>query len=254
MNGLDCLKWLVPGDTDASWQRMTDAAAGMGFDKVVLIVLPFSGASFDLARKWSSGVPGWTALYRQRQFDRVDPMLRHCFRSALPLVWDDALFALPEQRPCYEAAAAYGMRSGVVLPVRGAKGEVGMLLCASTDELAATREHCDRHLAALTLLRDVACEAIAGTRCHAPPDSVPRLSRREVECLRWHAAGKTSWEIGHILNVTESCIHEHPPQVQRVTSARSRAARGRVGADQHLRRDRADLMRARRRASGRETR
>ncbi|POM21350.1 Transcriptional activator protein LasR [Burkholderia cepacia] len=181
-------------------------------------------------------------------------MLRHCFRSALPLVWDDALFALPEQRPCYEAAAAYGMRSGVVLPVRGAKGEVGMLLCASTDELAATREHCDRHLAALTLLRDVACEAIAGTRCHAPPDSVPRLSRREVECLRWHAAGKTSWEIGHILNVTESCIHEHPPQVQRVTSARSRAARGRVGADQHLRRDRADLMRARRRASGRETR
>ncbi|UTP23755.1 autoinducer binding domain-containing protein [Burkholderia sp. FXe9] len=88
----------------------------------MLIVLPFAGASFDLARKWSSGVPGWTALYRQRQFDRVDPMLRHCFRSALPLVWDDALFALPEQRPCYEAAAAYGMRSGVVLPVRGAKG------------------------------------------------------------------------------------------------------------------------------------
>ena len=118
MYGLDCLKWLVPGDTDASWQRMTDAAAGMGFDKVVLIVLPFAGASFDLARKWSSGVPGWTALYRQRQFDRVDPMLRHCFRSALPLVWDDALFALPEQRPCYEAAAAYGMRSGVVLPVQ----------------------------------------------------------------------------------------------------------------------------------------
>ncbi|CAM2175789.1 MULTISPECIES: autoinducer binding domain-containing protein [Burkholderia] len=215
MNGLDCLKWLVPGDTDASWQRMTDAAAGMGFDKVVLIVLPFSGASFDLARKWSSGVPGWTALYRQRQFDRVDPMLRHCFRSALPLVWDDALFALPEQRPCYEAAAAYGMRSGVVLPVRGAKGEVGMLLCASTDELAATREHCDRHLAALTLLRDVACEAIAGTRCHAPPDSVPRLSRREVECLRWHAAGKTSWEIGHILNVTESCINFHFMNIRR---------------------------------------
>ncbi|WP_442878748.1 autoinducer binding domain-containing protein [Burkholderia sp. 1B3(2022)] len=122
MKGLDCLKWLVPGDTDASWQRMTDAAAGMGFDKVVLIVLPFAGASFDLARKWSSGVPGWTALYRQRQFDRIDPMLQHCFRSALPLVWDGALFGLPEQRPCYEAAAAYGMRSGVVLPVRGPKG------------------------------------------------------------------------------------------------------------------------------------
>ena len=39
MYGLDCLKWLVPSDTDASWQRMTDAAAGMGLDKVVLIVL-----------------------------------------------------------------------------------------------------------------------------------------------------------------------------------------------------------------------
>uniref|UniRef100_UPI00163E64C7 autoinducer binding domain-containing protein n=2 Tax=Burkholderiaceae TaxID=119060 RepID=UPI00163E64C7 len=146
-----------------------DAAAGMGFDKVVLIVLPFAGASFDLARKWSSGVPGWTALYRQRQFDRVDPMLRHCFRSALPLVWDGELFALPEQRRCYEAASAYGMRTGVVLPARGAKGEVGMLSCASVDDITTTRARCNRHLAVLTLLRDVACEAIAGTPCHAPP-------------------------------------------------------------------------------------
>ncbi|MBR8334895.1 autoinducer binding domain-containing protein [Burkholderia ambifaria] len=89
----------------------------------------------------------------------------------MPLVWDGELFALPEQRPCYEAASAYGMRTCVVLPARGAKGEVGMLSWASVDDIATTRARCDRHLAVLTLLHDVACEAIACTRCHVPPDS-----------------------------------------------------------------------------------
>ena len=38
------------------------------------------------------------------------------------------------------------------------------------------------------------------TRTPAP---LPALTRRERECLLWAAEGKTSWEIGQLLNISE---------------------------------------------------
>lgn len=37
----------------------------------------------------------------------------------------------------------------------------------------------------------------------------PRLSGRELQCLEWVAAGKTSWEIGVILGLTERTVNFH---------------------------------------------
>ena len=42
----------------------------------------------------------------------------------------------------------------------------------------------------------------------APIDLNP-LTEREAECLRWAAQGKTSWEIGHILGLSERTANYH---------------------------------------------
>lgn len=38
---------------------------------------------------------------------------------------------------------------------------------------------------------------------------VPSLTQRELDCLQWAAAGKTNWEIGTILGVTERTVRFH---------------------------------------------
>jgi LuxR family transcriptional activator of conjugal transfer of Ti plasmids len=35
------------------------------------------------------------------------------------------------------------------------------------------------------------------------------LSRRESECLRWTAHGKSSWDIGKILSISENTVKFH---------------------------------------------
>lgn len=35
------------------------------------------------------------------------------------------------------------------------------------------------------------------------------LTRREIDCLAWSADGKTSWEIGEILGVSEHTVTSH---------------------------------------------
>ena len=37
-------------------------------------------------------------------------------------------------------------------------------------------------------------------------DTLPQLSRREIECLRWTAEGKTHTEIAIILNLSEHTV------------------------------------------------
>ena len=37
--------------------------------------------------------------------------------------------------------------------------------------------------------------------------TLPRLSGRELQCLEWVSAGKTSWEIGLIIGLTERTVN-----------------------------------------------
>lgn len=41
------------------------------------------------------------------------------------------------------------------------------------------------------------------------PINLNPLTEREAECLRWAAQGKTSWEIGHILGLSERTANFH---------------------------------------------
>lgn len=46
-------------------------------------------------------------------------------------------------------------------------------------------------------------------RIEAAPAAGLKLTQRELECLRWSREGKTSWEIAHILGISQSTIIFH---------------------------------------------
>lgn len=52
--------------------------------------------------------------------------------------------------------------------------------------------------------------------------SQPQLTNRETECLTWCALGKSSWEIGKILGLSEDTINYHVKHAMRKLDASSR--------------------------------
>lgn len=50
------------------------------------------------------------------------------------------------------------------------------------------------------------------------------LTSRELECLHWASLGKTSWEIGAILGLTERTINFHIQNACRKLQVRGRQA------------------------------
>ncbi|WP_409517416.1 helix-turn-helix domain-containing protein [Achromobacter sp.] len=57
-------------------------------------------------------------------------------------------------------------------------------------------------------MRVLAHSSRCAVRSAIPPDG-RQLSDRQAACLRWSAAGKTSWETARILGVSESTVNFH---------------------------------------------
>lgn len=94
-------------------------------------------------------------------------------------------------------SCSFAVRTGVDLPVR-------RLLCAETIGAHAFR---------------------AARRIHGFPASCrcPHLSRRERECIRLLAAGKTDWEIAAILGISVETAHQYVKRARAAYDVVSRA-------------------------------
>jgi DNA-binding CsgD family transcriptional regulator len=101
-----------------------------------------------------------------------------------------------------------GVGAAIVAPAYRASGAIGVVIWASPDEnvdapgIFAERAEALHALALkFTSAYD---EALAGTAT-APV----KLTRREVQCLKWAAAGKTDQEIGEIVGISLPTVRFH---------------------------------------------
>lgn len=152
----------------------------------------------------------WTDHYEQRRYVTVDPVMLEARTALLPFQWRGEKIrsaATGAQLRVFDEAGDFGIRDGITAPVHGADGEFAVLSATpaesgSFDKLFRARRDAV-HLLALH------CHAAVRRLLKRPEQKAPRLSPRELECLKWTAAGKTAWEIGEILNLSESTVVWH---------------------------------------------
>lgn len=191
--------------------KLQAGVQNLGFDKVLFAVIPQPKLSLgDVYLR--SNYPGkWRDEYDRQNLRAADPTVGHCFQATSPFVWVPDSFKTTEQSALYEEAAGHGLKAGVTLPVHGIGGEVGMLTCVRDQAPGAGfRNDLSQQLGHLTLLRDIAFDSMR-RYMHAPPvaQEVPVLTARELDCLQWMVAGKTAWEIGRILSISEAGVNFH---------------------------------------------
>jgi DNA-binding CsgD family transcriptional regulator len=66
--------------------------------------------------------------------------------------------------------------------------------------------------------------AMGARRLMAPHvmEEAVKLSRRQRECLQWVRAGKSDWEIGEILKISEYTVREHIEAARKKLGVRTR--------------------------------
>lgn len=190
-----------------------------GFENLVFAETR-NGALRDLV--WASLPDGYARTYLEEGWGDIDPVLRKAMASTRAFSWEsvnrpDAISRA--QRRFFSECAEMGVRSGLTIPLHGPGGRVDLLSLSMREKDAPAAPRL-RHLHAVSMQAWLRRSELAEPPAVAPP----KLSPREIECLKWLREGKSNWEISQILAISEKTAEFHVGNIMKKFQAESRLA------------------------------
>jgi DNA-binding CsgD family transcriptional regulator len=188
--------------------KMKVVARQIGYDQVLFgIELRLPGAA-PIQHITSGYGEAYQMLYQERAFLGVDPTVAHCQTSQRPLVWTEQMYGR-SSREMMEEARKHGLGHGLSLPVHEG-GKVVSMLSLGRDRPFESDAERARVLAAGNVLAH--CLHVASENLILPGALAkhrPRLTPREKECFQLIAIGKSNWDIGQLLSISEAAVAFH---------------------------------------------
>lgn len=136
-----------------------------------------------------------------------DPVMQHLKRSSLPIIWNQSTYVAKRAGSLHETMDGHGIGTGIIA---AAHMPNGLHFCLGLDREAAnpiSTVELESIASSFQLLFVHAQDAAA--RLMHPENGVlvnPDLTAREYEVLAWRMEGKTAWETGAILGISESTV------------------------------------------------
>lgn len=215
------------GSMDAWRDQLFQFGVSLGYQHATLAIFPSHETPFETASAFlHSTLPEeYFSLYDREKMGEIDPILEHCVSRQTPLAWSAGTFTSDRQRQLYAEACRHGARSGIALPYHGPNGEFGLLSFATNSKFTEkVRLDAMRDIPELACFRDYIMEVFSGFM--KKPAAISRgdieLTAREIECMKWCASGKSSWDIARLMNCTEATVNYHFTNIRRKFGASSR--------------------------------
>ena len=159
---------------------------------------------------------GYAAVMNDVPAMRCDPVMQHCRRHTWPIVWDQQTYTSQGLGELWEQQASFGYRTGIAMALHLPEGRHFALGVERDQPLPTDGGELTRLVADLQLFAVHAQDAALRVMSPTPPDGDrPSLTPRELEALRWTMAGKTAWEVGAILGISERTAVLHVTNAMR---------------------------------------
>lgn len=188
---------------DQLFAEVVRFARGLGFQTVSAM------AVVDHFRRESEFIYVNNAPPASQELDNLqnglkDPVMQHCKRASVPIIWDQTTYTSTGVGDLWEAQAKYGYHTGIALALHLPEGRHFFMAVDRDQALPDSQAEVTRMVADLQLFavhaQDVALRVLLPA---APDPDIPNLTPRELESLRWTMEGKTAWELGNILGISE---------------------------------------------------
>ncbi|KNZ34313.1 MAG: hypothetical protein AD742_02745 [Methylibium sp. NZG] len=135
---------------------------------------------------------------------RQDPVAQHCKRQSVPIIWDQDTYVRSGQGGRWEEQARFGYRNGIALALHMPEGRHFILGVDRDQPVPPDPGELTRVVADLQLFAVHAQEAALRILTPSPVNAAaPSMTPRELEALRWTMEGKTAWEVGALLGISE---------------------------------------------------
>lgn len=191
---------------------LDDTASALGFDYwSALSVRERAGGSFDFTSV-ERIPPEMEELYRDRDASRRDPVMQLARHNSVPIAWNSDTYKANDCLDLYDPMADIGMKSGLLCAMHMPRGAHFVLGFDSATEKRRTKAELAWVMGQCLVATATVQAAISNSsllKPNMPAGKGATLSPRELECLKWSAEGKTAWEIGTILGISENTSKKH---------------------------------------------
>lgn len=192
--------------------ELKKASLHFGYDTFVLGYLPRSAQQTLQDCATISGWPEeWARRYQANGHIRVDPILRHMRGVIDPFLWQEAVDAAasPAGRVVIDEARAFRLHEGFCVPFHQIDGSEGGISFGGEQVRLSYEARAALHLVAIYALSTVRALVRQPAAPAEKAAGAAALTAREIECLKWSAAGKTAWEISVILSISRRTVEHH---------------------------------------------
>lgn len=197
---------------ELGFERFSYVHARPPLGKRIRSFVPLGSPSGNQVHEFLASLPdSWIDHYLTRDYGDLDPTFQGAMTRVLPFRWRDIAVRndlTSGQRRVLDEARDYGIVHGATIPIHGPDSGLSALnvVCAHERQFDEAFRSVSRdliwvavntHEAFLSLSEDVAQQGRV------------RLTDRERDCLLWTARGKTAWEVGQILAISEETVLFH---------------------------------------------
>jgi DNA-binding CsgD family transcriptional regulator len=195
---------LEAGSRDDFRREVVRFSQSLGFNTVSAM------AVVDLAMGRSEFVSidnapdGYAAAMHDVPAMRRDPVMQHCRHQSVPIIWDQDTYTRRGLGELWEEQARFGYHTGIAMALHLPEGRHFAFGVERDQPLPSDGGELQRLVADLQLFavhaQDAAMRLLSPL---LPQVDLPSLTPRELEALRWTMEGKTAWEVGAILGISE---------------------------------------------------
>ena len=152
----------------------------------------------------------YVELFQNPVNGRRDPVMQHCKRQSVPIIWDQSTYVQNGQGDKWEEQSRFGISHGIALALHMPEGRHFFLGVERDQAVPSDPAELTRVVADLQLFAVHAQDAALRILVPGSADpGAPSLTPRELESLRWTMEGKTAWEVGNVLGITERTAALH---------------------------------------------
>lgn len=179
-------------------------AQRLGFDTVAAITVIEHGVAGTDFISVDNTPQAYSNAFRDTVVMRRDPVMQHCRKQSVPIIWDQQTYTGQGLGELWEEQAQFGYSTGIAMALHMPEGRHFVLGVDRDKPLPSDAGELQRVVADLQLFAVHAQEAALRLLVPEPmrPEK-PALTPRELEALHWTMEGKTAWEVGAILGISE---------------------------------------------------
>jgi len=191
-------------DRDEFRDEVVRFAKKLGFETVAALTVVDHGLGSADFIAVDNAPKGFDEPYADPARGKRDPVMQHCKRQSVPIIWDRDTYVSLGLGEDWEQQARYGYATGIAMALHLPEGRHFVFGVDRDQPLPADRSELQRVVADLQLFAVHAQEAAMRLLVpEALQAERPRLTPRELDALRWTMDGKTAWEVGKILGISE---------------------------------------------------